>query len=110
MTKGILVVSSGPSSAERDGEYNDWYNDVHLPDVLKLAGFTSARRFKKIDGPANDKVPYLALYEVEGDDLPAILAGLNKGVASGDVRMTDAITVDPAVPLALYEFIGELTA
>ena len=106
MPKGILVVSSGPASADRDAEYNDWYNDTHIPDVLALAGFTSARRFKKVGGAADDKVPYLAFYEVEGDDLAAIVAGLGAGVASGDVRMTDAITVDPSAPMTLYELIG----
>lgn len=106
MPKGILVVETSPASPERDQEYNDWYNDIHLIDVLKLSGFTAARRFRKLDeGGAHG---YLAIYEVEADDLKAAQAGL--GVAGGDgrLRMTDSLGMDPPPSMTLYEQIYEL--
>jgi hypothetical protein len=105
MPKGILLVSSAPSAAERDQEYNDWYNDVHLPEVVALAGFSTARRFKKL-GAADDPSPYLAIYEVEGDDLNASLAALGAAVASGELHMSDVIAADGA-GLSLFEQIAE---
>ena len=30
MPKGIMVVQSRPVSAEREGEYNDWYDNTHI--------------------------------------------------------------------------------
>ena len=65
MPKGVILVHTSPVEG-RDDEYNDWYDDVHLMEVLKVAGFTSARRFRTLGGNA---VPYLAIYEVEADDL-----------------------------------------
>ncbi len=103
MAKGVLVVHTAPAQG-RDSEYNDWYDDVHLVDVLKLAGFTSARRFRALDGGGH---PYLAIYEVEADDLKAAQASLGAGVASGDIRMSDVLAMDPAPQLGLYEEIAE---
>ena len=65
MPKGILFVETTPSAPEREADFNDWYNDTHLVDVLKLSGFTSARRFRKLGDGGH---PYAAIYEVEGDD------------------------------------------
>jgi hypothetical protein len=37
MTKrGALMALTNPA-ADADAEYNRWYNDVHLPDVLSSA-------------------------------------------------------------------------
>jgi hypothetical protein len=107
MAKGILMVQV--SAAEgRDQEFNDWYNDIHLVDVLKLAGFTAARRFRRIDAEADN--PYLAIYEVEADDLHAAYAGLGPAVASGEVRMSDVLSLDPPPVMGLYEQLYELEA
>jgi len=105
MAKGILLVHTAAADG-KDQEYNDWYNDVHLVDILKLAGFTSARRFKRMD--ADHDPPYLAIYEVEADDLHAAQAAIGAGVQSGEVRMADVISMDPAPSMVLYEQVYEL--
>ncbi len=106
MPKGVMVVHAAPVEG-RDDEFNDWYDHVHLVDVLKVAGFTSARRFRTLGG---DSVPYLAIYEVEADDLEAAQASLGAGVASGEIRMSDVLAMDPVPVLALYEQIAERQA
>jgi len=58
----------------RDDEYNDWYTNVHVPEVL-AAGFTAAQRFKMADaqmGEVSDG--YLAIYEFDGSAEEAIAA------------------------------------
>jgi len=53
----------------REREFDDWYRDRHLPDVLGLEGFAAAQRFafapvgRWLEAPHR----HLALYEVEGD-------------------------------------------
>ncbi|MFI5052846.1 MAG: hypothetical protein ACHQDE_00670 [Acidimicrobiia bacterium] len=105
MAKGILVAHSAAAEG-RDQEFNDWYNDVHLVDILKLAGFTSARRFKRID--ADDDTPYMAIYEVEADDLQAAQASLGPAIGRGEIRMSDVLAMDPAPKMSLYEQVHEL--
>lgn len=105
MPRGVLLVRTAPADG-RESEYNDWYDDTHLGDILKVAGFTSARRFRTVTG---DDLPYLALYEVEADDLKAAQALLRGAVASGEVRMSgaDVIARDPTPSMAMYEQITE---
>jgi hypothetical protein len=88
--KGIMYVESRPSSPDREQEYNTWYNEVHLPELLALDGIVSARRLRPVDGTG----PYVALYELEGDDLQAILD--NMIANAGQLHMSDALQLDPA--------------
>ena len=90
MAKGIILVESRPSAPERDQEYNTWYDEVHLPQLVALPGFVSARRFRPVDGDA----PYVAIYEIEGDDLQGVLD--NMIANAGRLTMSDALQLDPA--------------
>jgi hypothetical protein len=90
MAKGIILVESRPSSPDRDQEYNTWYDEVHLGELVALDGFVSARRLR----PVNGESPYVAIYEIEGDDLEAILDNM---IANADkLHMSDALQLDPA--------------
>ena len=50
---------------EKEQEFNQWYNDVHVPEILDMPGFISGRRFRRISG---DEIKYMALYELESLD------------------------------------------
>jgi len=100
MADGILLVLSDPVSAEADDAYNEWYDNVHLPEILALAGFTSARRFRVAEaqlasqgGPDAVRVKfphrYVAVYEVEAPDVAKAAESL--GAASPALRMSDAL-------------------
>ena len=45
MPKGVMVVQTGCEPGRED-EYNDWYSNTHIPEVLAVPGFVGARRFK----------------------------------------------------------------
>jgi hypothetical protein len=89
MAMGIIYVETRPSSPDREQEYNTWYDEVHIPELLAFDGFVSARRLRPIDGDG----PYVALYEIEGDDLQAILD--NMIANAGKLHMSDALQLDP---------------
>lgn len=91
MTRGVLYVTSQPASAEREAEYNDWYDNVHLPDVCAVPGFLGARRYDPIG-----KGPHVAIYDIEGDDLKAVVAEMLARVGDGRIPISDAMATDPA--------------
>lgn len=69
MPKYMLIALNGPTEGEGDeATYNDWYNQVHLPDLMEVTGVRSARRFKVVSSKRADW-PYVAAYEIETDDL-----------------------------------------
>ena len=91
MAKGILIVESQPASPERVDEYNRWYTEVHLPEVCAVPGFVSAARYEPADGDG----PYVAIYQLELDDLSSAVSALGDAVASGAINMSDALSMDP---------------
>jgi hypothetical protein len=48
--------------------FNDWYDNVHLPDVLQTPGFVAVRRYV-IREPRNGRGKYLTICEIETDDI-----------------------------------------
>jgi hypothetical protein len=103
MAKGIFYVESRPSSPERDEEYNTWYDTVHLAEVVAVEGIVSARRLK----PVNDDGAYVALYEIEADDLQSVVANMSEAGRSGRFHMSDAMQMDPPPVARLLEFMSE---
>jgi hypothetical protein len=95
MAKQILVVVSNPMPGQED-EYNRWYSEQHLDDVLRVPGIVAAQRFKlALDGAKSLPGPYLAIYEMETDD-PApdpkeTFEALAKAASSGQMPMTPAL-------------------
>lgn len=70
MDRHILVVHSNPA-AGREDEYNAWYTDQHLAEVIDVPGFVAAHRFRvspELRYPHSKVHPYryLAAYEIEG--------------------------------------------
>ncbi|OBJ55141.1 DUF4286 family protein [Mycobacterium sp. 1423905.2] len=101
MAKGIIYVETFPSSPDRDEEYNAWYNDVHLKELVALDGIVSARRLRPVDGEG----PYVALYEIEADDLQSVLQNMLDN--AGQLHMSDALQFDPPPVMRLLEVTTE---
>lgn len=71
----------------REEEYDRWYGDVHVGEVLALPGFETCARYRRADGTG-----LLAHYAVETNDPAALLQSLFD--ATPTFRMTDAIDVE----------------
>ncbi len=59
-----LVATECPP--ERDAEFNEWYNNTHVPMVLKAPGVIGATRYKALT-PTTAQPTSLAIYEVENE-------------------------------------------
>ncbi|MGF1597652.1 MAG: hypothetical protein ACFCVK_12105 [Acidimicrobiales bacterium] len=105
MTKHVLLVFTDPVEGRED-EYNTWYNDVHLPEVLRTDGFVRAQRFQVADlMPGVTDHGYVAIYELETDDPGAAMKALNG--AAGKFTMTDAVDLRKA-KMSLASQVSEL--
>ena len=75
--KHLVVVLTEPSEGQEE-EFNDYYENLHLDEVIKTTGWETAQRFKLVDEQGRScPLPYLALYEVESENSEEILQGLN---------------------------------
>jgi hypothetical protein len=50
--------------AEKEEEFNRWYNEEHIPELLALPGYLSAARYAAVRGGPK----YLACYELESPE------------------------------------------
>ena len=106
--RGILLVMTKPRDGA-DDEFNDWYDRIHLPEVLAVPGFVSARRFRampSVRGTLPDQ-RYLAIYEIEADDLDAAQRRVVAAAATMDI--SDMLDRDVAAVFT-YELLTEATA
>lgn len=80
----IVLTNATPGD---DEEFNRWYSDTHIPDVLDVPGFVAAQRFRFVDHPALQGNPfgYAALYEIRADVVGEALAEL--AARAGTERM-----------------------
>lgn len=91
MAKYKFLVLTNPVSG-REAEYNDWYDNTHLSDVLRVPGFVAAQRFK-CEVPASDGhvYNYMAIYEIESDNPQAVLDNLTSKAGTPEMSMTEAL-------------------
>ena len=97
----LLQVSSRAMPG-RDADYDRWYTEVHVWDVLALPGFLSCERFRRTVVGGNGESDFVAIYEVETDDPAALLQSLFE--AAPKMQMTDAIDATSA----RFEFLAPL--
>jgi hypothetical protein len=69
MAKYLIFAFSDCKDPKREKEYNDWYDNMHMPDMLEIPGMIKASRWMSADNKENEIRKYLAMYEIETDDL-----------------------------------------
>jgi hypothetical protein len=101
LAKYLFLALSDCSDPSREPEFNKWYDEVHIPDLLSTPGAIQASRYVNTDPEGNKRPKYLAVIEIETDDIDKFNKGINevsdKAKASG--RGTDCIVPDRSVPL-----------
>jgi hypothetical protein len=81
MEKWLLIVETNCKDERRASEFNDWYNRIHIPDVLSAPGFKSAARYA-IQYPAGSRAKYLAIFEIETEDIKKTMEASRKNMES----------------------------
>ena len=109
MSNYKMIVMSRPA-AGREDEYNEWYQNVHLGELVALPGFKSARRFRfarsLVEG---ETYPYMSIYAIETDDIDAVLNNLRGTAERGALTMSDAIDLTDTSAV-VYEEFGPVVA
>jgi hypothetical protein len=88
VSKGILLVQSRPASAGDAEAYHRWYDETHIPEILAVDGFRSARRLRAADAES-----YVVVYEV--DDIDAAKAAMADARAAGTMSPPEGVQLDP---------------
>jgi hypothetical protein len=99
MAKALLVAWSSPADEASDSEYVSWYEGTHIPQVrAAIPAVSAVHRYRTADIPAStDGLAhrYLAIYELDTDDVAGAMAAL--GAARADGRLDPTPTMDTTV-------------
>ncbi len=63
-TEPIIYVVATQCQPEAEGKFNEWYNEVHIPLLLKFKGLKEVTRYRIIK-EIEESPRYLAIYEFE---------------------------------------------
>ena len=107
MGKWLLVVESNCMDPSREKEFNEWYDQTHIPDIFETPCFVKASRYE-LTRAAEGKGKYLAVYEIQSDDIDADMAkhSANMKNKQAQGRITDLITI---VSRGIYKEIATFT-
>ena len=75
-------------------EFNNWYDNQHIRDVLAVPGIVSAQRLKATDSQLGNRPSpyrYLAVYEVEVENLKDVIAAIVERGSAGRMPRSDAM-------------------
>jgi hypothetical protein len=124
----VLLALTNPAPGRED-EFNDWYESHHLLEALEaIPGRIAGQRYRLAPGQRQDQwlaaVPgrapgdeerrpdqwlpwtYLALYELEGDDVAAMHEADAQVRAAGTLTSSDG-AVDPVVAVWLFSALPD---
>jgi hypothetical protein len=106
MTMGdklFYMVYSNPIEGRED-EFNEWYDTVHIPEVLATPGMVSAQRCDlKVTETSTmagsemspDKHRYCVIYELDRDP-DEVMGVITEKVLNGEMHMSDALDLTTA--------------
>ena len=82
---GVLLVFNSSCDPTRTAEWNRWYVDQHMPEVLGTGAFDTAARFRLADGfefPAG--ATHMAVYETSRPSVPGAMAELSEKLIAAE--------------------------
>src|SRR5258707_4466326 len=105
MRKFTWIVQTNAVPAH-EAEFNEWYDDVHIDDLLRIPGVIAARRsalcnevqmttvgeeLQLTDAAGiGARYKYLAIYELEADDPAALLQEIKRRSNTPDMVISPA--------------------
>ena len=101
-----MVVLSNPVVG-REQECEDWYQQEHLQDMVKLPGFTSAQRFRLAHSmEEGNPYQYMAVYKIETDSIDDTMKTLVERAGSGELKVSTALDTQNAYAV-VYDSCGD---
>ncbi|MDF3340589.1 hypothetical protein P3H80_24385 [Mycolicibacterium septicum] len=100
MAKALLFVESKPASPNLAEDYHRWHDRTHIPEMLRVEGFVSARRWQ------TDGESFITLYEID-TDIETAKANLKAAVQAGQMSKPVAVELSPPAVMRYLSLVSE---
>jgi hypothetical protein len=84
-----------------DARYEEWYDKIHIPDLLRVPGIVAAKRGRvcnvqtvmvngalELSRSAGQNYRYMAIYNIESDDPEGVLAEVIRRANTPEMMIT----------------------
>jgi hypothetical protein len=110
----LMLVGTKNMDPAAEAAFNHWYDDIDIPDVLKVPGYRRARRGIRRSAESEDG-QYVALYDIETTNMDRTIIDMLMAAKKMDMtgRSIDALKVTERVYFrqrAAVEMTGARTA
>ena len=104
MARATLIAHSSPTSPEQEEAFNDWYTKIHVPQVREaIPSITEVSRYRTVDPTGHNKeIRYIAVYEIDIDDVAIAAAQLGAAMQGGTMDMDDAMDLSANPPVIFW--------
>lgn len=103
MAKALLLAWASPVDEDSEAEFNAWYDGTHIPEVrAAIPSISAVHRYRVADLPAAPQQSahsYLAVYEMDSEDVAAAAAELGSAAGEGRLHMTAAMDTQTNPPV-----------
>jgi hypothetical protein len=107
-----MLVFANPIPG-KEAEFNGWYSNTHMGDLVQLQGWMGAQRFRIVTNvqprpsAAGYAHGYLIIWDLEETDANAALGRMTAAIAGGKSRLGGAFNYTPGAGAnGTYEAIG----
>jgi heme-degrading monooxygenase HmoA len=108
----VFLVFANPIPG-KEVEFNEWYTNMHMGDLVQLQGFTGAQRFRIVTSvspqpsAAGYEHRYLMVWDLEDTDANATLSRMAAAIAGGKSRRGAAFDYTPGAGASgTFEALG----
>ncbi len=100
MNRSLLLAWSSPVTG-READFDEWYDSTHIPQVrAALPEVREVDRYRLVDpGVSGEPVRYLAVYQLDTDDVATAAGALGEAATTGAIDMSDALDTTAAPPV-----------
>jgi hypothetical protein len=106
-TPSLMLVLTRPRPGTTENEFNAWYDDIHVPELLAgIPGIAAVSRYRLNQtvptAAGQDARPFLALYHLDGSPEDVMAALRQPGATQ------PALLLDPDTPptVLMFDRIG----
>jgi hypothetical protein len=78
----------------REAEFNDWYTNIHLRDLLRVPGIVRAQRLKASKTQLSSEPQpwqYMAIYDCDAPSVQHIVDGISARAGTSEMTPSSAI-------------------
>src|SRR5258708_22718166 len=108
----VMLVFANPIPG-REAEFNDWYTNTHMGDLVQLQGWMGAQRFRIVTNvqprptAAGYAHGYLIIWDLEETEANAALSRMTAAISGGKSRLGAAFNYTPGAGAnGTFEAIG----